>query len=627
MANEINRENLGPAEQIINTVLAYTDHLVHNRPGMIVPDRRANIGVRWLPVTHKVEDGKKIVYELNKVGRKTARIRRGELRENGEIYNVNQKVGDYRPAGLFPEVAAWMYRQVAEVWKLDNEFAARWASYAFPREHRDIKVVLAAFMLVQTRKGAPVTENGELLFYDADFRDVGEAMALLRRADKKDLNPKLLLRVCDLLNLPQVAEINRELGFGHSARKPFTGRWSKTVRKWLQYREENIPLLEGLVKAGYRKTVMELARRSGYKPTSPKFFQLLRWKQAQAKDGRRSIAIGDAISEAESWDSLTEEQICQKIINDKPNFKRIVSFIPNKVGLTRAIFAASIEAGCLSDKDLIIQTPTMEELGLLNVQEVRERWESAIKKAEDMRAANIASRVRNKETKEKLQDASDNALKEAVKEVSKDMRIYIMVDISGSMNNAIETAKDYISKFLQAFPLDRMHVCVFNTAGREITIRHASAKGVANAFSGISAGGGTDYSAGVRCLQKYKPQPEEDVLFIFVGDEGAADFPQAVRQSGLNPLAFGLIKVVDPRWGEHRFAVQNTANTLQIPCMKIDEGTFSDPYAIPRTIQNLIASTPIGQRVGAAKVSQRISLIDEILKTDILQKPVWTSAA
>ena len=73
------------------------------------------------------------------------------------------------------EVAQWMYSQVAEVWKMDNEFAARWASYQFGQEIRDMKVILAAFMLVQSRKGEPSTTNGKLEFYDDDYRDIGEA--------------------------------------------------------------------------------------------------------------------------------------------------------------------------------------------------------------------------------------------------------------------------------------------------------------------------------------------------------------------------------------------------------------------------------------------------------------------
>jgi hypothetical protein len=619
------RENLGPAERIIQTVLSYSDHMVHNRPGMVVADKTSVTGVRWFPVTHKEEEGQKVVYRLDKVGKKTNRVRQGVLRDNGDIYEGRNKVGQYRPAGIFPEVATWMYKQVAEVWKLDNEFAARWASYVYNQDNRDMKVVMAAFMLVQSRRGAPVTEDGQVLFYDEDFRDVGEAMMLLRRKDNKDLNPKMLLRVHDVLSLPQVAAVNKELGFGHSGRKPFLGRWTKATEKWLRYREENVPLLNGLVKAGYRRTVMELARRCGFKPETPQFFELLRWKQVQSKDGRRTIAIGQEVTKAEDWSKLTEEEICQTILRDRPSYKRVIRLVPPKVGLTRAIVAASVEAGCFSDKDLITHTPTLEELGLLQVQEVKDRWERAIKAAEDMRAANIALRVRNKEAKEKLQEASDNALKKAAEEVTRNMRIYFMIDCSGSMQGAIETAKEYLTKFVQAFPLDRIHVCHFNTAGREVAIRHASAAGVQNALKGIGAGGGTDYGAGVRALAHHKPQEDEDVLFVFVGDEGASKFTAAVNQSGLRPMAFGFIKVVSPGWGEHRYAVQETAASLGIPCMMLDNNTFNDVYAIPRTIRAMMAATPVGT-TSAGVQRKRVSLVDEILKTELLKKPIWATA-
>lgn len=609
-------ENLGPAEKILQMVLSYSDHAVHNRVGVVSPDPGSAVGVKWVPVSHSVEEGQKVVYELRKVGRRDTRIRLGVLYDDGQVRDGQRVIGRYQPAGLYPEVVAWMYRQVVDVWKLDNEFSAKWASYAFTQEHRDLKVILAAFMLVQCRKGDPVVENGKVTFYDDDYRDVGEAMLLLY-SKGKDFNPKLLLWVYEILTLPAVAEINRELGFGKSAREPFLGRWPKTVEKWLQYREENPRLLEGLVKAGFRRTVMELSCMVGYKPTTTKFFELLRWRQKQADDGRRSMAIGKAVAAAETWEGLTEEQICQKIVKSKPNLKRIVGLLPKGMGLSRAIMAAAIEAGSLSDKDLIIVTPTLEELGLLDVQEIRERWEKATKSAEDMRAANIASRVRSKETKEKLMDAADTAVKKAVEEVVKGIRIYFMVDISGSMTDAIAQAKIYLAKFLQGFPQDQIHVSVFNTSGRVINIKHSSAAGVDNAFRGIAAGGGTDYGAGVRALQNCKPKEDEDVLFIFVGDEEASDFTQAVTASGLKPIAFGFLKVRNSGYS----AVRDTAAHLGIPCFMIDERTFADPYAIPRTIRALVASTPVG--VSTSRVVVRQSLVDVILSTKLLQKPAW----
>ncbi|HUV14917.1 MAG TPA: hypothetical protein VMY18_14835, partial [Acidobacteriota bacterium] len=302
---------LGPAEHIIQAILTHSDHMVHNRPGVVVEDGRNKTGVRWDPVTHKVEDGTKVVYKLVKQGKKSTRVKLGNLLDDGRVQN-GAFVGHYRSPGLFPEVASWLYGQVAEVWKLDNEFAARWASFAFDEEHRDLKVVLSAFMLVQSRKGDPVVEGGEILFSDDDFRNVGEAMMLIYQKGKKSLDPKLLLRIHDLLSLESIAKINRDLGFGKSARRPFYGRWPKAVEKWLRYREENPKMLEGLVKAGFRTTVMELARRVGYKPLTPKFFEVLRWKQKQSDDGRRVLAIGAEVKAADSWEGLTETQICEK---------------------------------------------------------------------------------------------------------------------------------------------------------------------------------------------------------------------------------------------------------------------------------------------------------------------------
>lgn len=616
MANE----NLGPAERIISSITTYTDHLYHNRPGYVTPDARCNIGVRWAFVSHKVEGEAKerVVYSLTKVGKKTTKTRVGILQDNNQIKEGGRVVGDYRAAGIFPEVAVWMYRQIAEVWKLDNEFAAKWASYAFGQDHRDLKVVLAAFMLCQSRKGDPVLDGGKIAFHDEDYRDVGEAMLLVHRKGLS-LDAKQLLRVHTLLSVPGVAEINRELGFAKSTRHPFYGRWEKVVTKWLRHREDNPNLLSKLVKSGFSSTIRELCIKVGYKPSTPKFFEILRWKQAQAKDGRRTL-LNVTVAAAESWDGLTEAEICAKIVAERPSYKRLTSLVPSELGITRAILAAAIEAKVLSDKDLIIATPTLEELGLLEVQEIKARWEQAVKSADDQRAANIATRVKSKAVEEKLQEAADVAVQKAVEEVIKDIRVYVMVDISGSMEGSIEAAKVYISKFLQGFPKEQVHVSIFNQVGREVEIKHASSAGVVNAFKGIRAGGGTAHGAGIKALQHHKPKENEDVLFIFVGDEEDSRFAAAVRASGLNPMAFGFVKVKQ----NGSDAVRGTASELGIPCFMIETETFADPYAIPRTIRALVASTPVN--VVAHKVAApRVTLVETILKTTLLQKPTWAA--
>ena len=388
-------ENLGPAERIVQTLSTFTDHLVHNRPGIVVADGRKNIGVRWDMATWKEEGEEgakqKVVYRVTKVGKKQTKDRAGVLDADGKtVREAGNVVGQFRVPSdypVFPEVAAYLYKQVADVYGMDQEFAARWASWQFKRDHRDMKVILAAFMLVQERSGEPVVEDGEVIFFDDDYRAVGEAMCLVTGTGY--LDAKLLLRVGAVLGLDGVAAINRDLGFGKSARNAPMGRYHKAVAKWLRFREANPRMLKGLVKGGQRKMLMRLARMVNYKPTTPAFFEVLRWKQKQAKDGRRQM-LDVNVAEAESWEGLDEKAICERIVKNRPNWKLLVGMLPAKVGLTRAIAAAAIEAGSLSDTDLVIFSPTLEELGLLDVPAIRQRWKAAHDKATNQRAANIA---------------------------------------------------------------------------------------------------------------------------------------------------------------------------------------------------------------------------------------------
>src|SRR5439155_105551 len=78
------------------------------------------------------------------------------------------------------------------------------------------------------------------------------------------------------------------------------------------------------------------------------------------------------------------------------------------IGLTPAIFVAMLDQ--FSDNDLTIQTPTLEELGLLKHEPIKQRWLEAIQKQEDQRARNIAKNIRDRELVGKLQASADAAV-------------------------------------------------------------------------------------------------------------------------------------------------------------------------------------------------------------------------
>ena len=152
--------------------------------------------------------------------------------------------------------------------------------------------------------------------------------------------------------------------------------------RWLRVREQNLPMLQGLVKAGFKETLKRIARKAGYKPVSQAFFEVLGWKQKQAAAGHRSVGLeGLNLVKRERFDGLSEAEICEWIELERLSYKEVVGRLPKDMGLTPAIMAALLPS--LSDRDLRILTPTLEELGLMSDPGIRGRWEKAVQTATD----------------------------------------------------------------------------------------------------------------------------------------------------------------------------------------------------------------------------------------------------
>jgi hypothetical protein len=391
---------MGPAEQLLGVVLGSSAHLWHNRPGL-------DVHGEWRP----------------------AKVTKGKPERGTRV-----------APGLFVPAAVALYRRLIAIHKLNADLMAHLASYALVEtDWRDLKVCCAALMLVQSRSGIPIKDDdGSVAFYDDDHRVIGEAMLLwYRKKSPRMLTPKAVLRVAELLEIPEIAKLNREAGFGDpAAKRAPLGRWAKAATKWLAMREANRAMLEGLVKAGYKETIKALARKVGFKPASPEFFGILGWKQTQADDGRRKIGLDNAtIAKSDRFDALSEAEICEIIVTQRLRYKDAVGRLPADIGLTPAIMVALLPS--LSERDLRQLTPTLEELGLLSVAEIRARWETAIANATDQRGLNIAKNVRDEGLKTALAASADNAVKAAVAAAAAPaeapLSVMFLVDKSGSM--------------------------------------------------------------------------------------------------------------------------------------------------------------------------------------------------
>ena len=574
----------GPAERLLELVLGGSAHLWHNRPGL-------DVDGTWYAAAHATP----------------AQKARG------------------RPVkpGLFVPAAVKLYRQLLDIYKLNAELMAHFASYALTQtDWRDLKVATCALMLVQEHAGQPVRDDhGQVAFHDDDWRAIGEAMVLhYERKSTRMLAPKAVLRVAELLEQPEIARLNREAGFGDPAsRKAPLGRWKRVASKWLAAREANLPMLQGLVKAGYKETLKKLARKAGYKPGTQGFFEVLGWKQKQSAGGHRTVGLsGLALVKRERFDGLSEAEICEWIELERLSYKEVVGRLPKDVGLTPAIMAALLPS--LSDRDLRLMTPTLEELGLMAEPSVRARWDKAVAASTDQRALNIAKNVRSEVLRAKLEEASDNAARHAVAEATAetDVRVMFLIDKSGSMEGAIENSKEALARILAGFPVDKLHIAAFDTMGTVLKPKAANRTAVQHMLSGLKAMGGTTHAAALQALHRdgVKVPQGAKLVVIVVGDEAgeAGDqFARAFRDFGYTVAAMALL--VSVAGGARGNTVRTCAGQLKVPFSEVNVDQFADPYQVPRVLKALL-DAPAAQ--GHATTTQS-GWVERVMRTPLLK--------
>ncbi len=574
---------LGPAEKLLDLVLSSSAHLWHNRPGLEVDGA-------WQP-----------------------RPKKGQPRPKG--------AREVQP-GLHVAAAARLYEKLLEIYRLNADLMAHFASYALTQtDWRDLKVACAALMLVQHRSGQPVKDDdGAVGFYDDDFRRIGEAMLLFyEKKSTRMMTPKAVLRVAELLETAPIIALNRKAGFGDPAsKKAPLGRWKRAAQKWLAVRESNPAMLKGLVKAGFKETIKALARKCGFKPASQAFFEVLGWKQKQAAAGHRTVGLGElSLQKQERFDGLSEAEICEAIETQRLAYKDVVGRLPKDVGLTPAIMAAVFPS--LSDRDLRILTPTLEELGLMADPQIRARWEQAIGAATDQRSLNIAKNVKTKALREKLEEAADVAARTAVREATKDVdvRVMFLIDKSGSMQGAIEQSKEALSRILAGFPLDRLHVATFDTMGTVLRPKAATRAAVQHMLKDVQADGGTVHGAAVRALKASGAEVPAGarLVVMVVGDEAgeAGDqLARAFRDCGYEPSAFALLVSVAGHAARGN-TVRTCSAFMRVPFSEVAVAQFDDPYQVTRVLQALL-DAPVA--VGAAP---RLAWVERVMKTPLLE--------
>jgi len=293
----------------------------------------------------------------------------------------------------------------------------------------------------------------------------------------QDLDPKMVHRVKQLsmlkFSVPNILSEARHQAMG----------LMNAIRRYLRFRETKHQFLEGIRKSGLRKTYIDLYRKMQMKPPDC-VCAAMKWKQ---KDGR-NIELQKSIF---NFNDMTPLAIAKKIRNEKLSVLGVIGALPK---ITPTIAVALLE--CASGKEALILTELFEKQGILKDDEVAKLFQSKIKEA-----GTTVDRVENlsKSASDEVQKMMKKARSEVRKEEMSDIgKIFIHIDKSGSMQEAIEFAKERGAIIAECVknPKENFAWGVFNTSGHIVQLpEEFEADAFAARLYGIHAEGGTDVFA------------------------------------------------------------------------------------------------------------------------------------
>lgn len=483
------------------------------------------------------------------------------------------------------------YLDVAETFaklaKEDPIFLAHFTSYAIGKlDSKDLKVVSTFFNSLSDADGTPfVVKEKDGNVYNSEYKKPN--FRVVSQAAIFHLEPKLVLRIL------QLAVKKESYGGFFSSGSHFSKHLKTAVKKYLRYREENIKIVEGIVKSGLTRIYKNLYRFARISP-SLEVAGLLRWDQ---KDGREIEK-----REVLSFEGLTDIEIAEKIRNEKITTHVALGALPDEISPVIALAVLEQATG----NQAVILHSLWEEQGLLKDEEVRNLFEEKISTAKDAidRVERINSNI-SAETKKVMDNKKSEIRKKATGDIGK---VFVHIDISSSMDFAIDIAKErgaIIAECVQN-PEENFFWGAFNVRGFLIEKPKEFTQGAfMSKLYGLKANGMTN------CLACYGEARRLGCdVDIYITDQGhnSGDIGAIIRKHGL-PKASVIIDT-DGLGMRGELAQELTRNG--IPVSIVNPESLTESALVTQAVRNAM--------LGA------IAVIDEIMEYPLLRLPTfWES--
>ena len=394
----------------------------------------------------------------------------------------------------------------ADLAKNDPLFMAHFAAWAMRKDSKDQKVLAVFFNAISDADGLPFFKGSEL--NKPNLRQVSAAAL-------QQLDPHLAARVLEFCGLkfgvPKLLNESRH----------FPTALKTAFRKYLLFRESKPDILRGIRNSGNSSKIKRIYRGVGLAPSNLAV-GILKWNQ---KDGRKWKDFPE--EQAPDFAKLSPKEIVEALSKVKLAPKVALSAIP-KGKITSAV-AAAILKNCTGNQVIVLYN-WFSDNGFLDVKAIKELFkEKATQATTAVDRIDTLTKFADEGDKEEMATVRSDHRKKTAR-TARFGRIYMHLDKSGSMNHAIQFAKDSACIIAECVedPQRNFGWGAFTTSATKLPDpKNFRKEGFHAALYGLTAGGGTDCFSCYEDARRFGAEVD-----VFVTDQGhnAGDFGSRVEQ-------------------------------------------------------------------------------------------------
>ena len=470
----------------------------------------------------------------------------------------------------------------------DPLFMAHLTAYIAKQDSKDLKVLAVFFNSLNDANGTPFFKGAKQC--KPNYREVSYSIL-------QQLDPHLALRVLSLAHKKFGVKglLNEATHFPTGLKTAF--------KKYIGYREQNPDSLRGMKKSGLAKKMQQIYRLSRTAP-SDDAISILRWKQ---KDGR-SVEMEDL----PDFSQMNSDEIVASISKLKLSPVVALSVIPSDK-ITAKVAKALLDS-CSGNQSIILYN-WFSRNGFLDVASIKKLFSQKVKDSTTaVDRIDTLTKDADEEDKVEMSKVRSEIRKRKTKE-SNIGKIYLHIDASSSMQNAIKYAMDNAATIAECVdsPKANFGWGLFANRGRSLPIPGEFTKeDFYKVLYGAKAGGCTD------CIALYEKAREMGAeVDVYITDQGhnigsiktRIDHFHDKHPELQKPKAAVIIDFSGNRNANYTKQLEDGLRKAGIPV------TIMYPEALKE-------SALISQSVANA-VKGEMAVIDSILETPLPSLPKW----